>query len=84
MSFNIVKYNSLITYKLKLGTQQFINGQFHGVSIGKNRKIQFYEGFFLIERHCPLKKVMFLLLVHVISYTDPSKQLANFDFTKTS
>lgn len=46
MSFNIVKYNSLTTYKLELGTQQFINGQLHGVSIGKNRKMKFREGFF--------------------------------------
>lgn len=53
-----------------------------GFQLGKTERYNSVKDFFLIERHCPLKKVMFLLLVHVISSTDPSKQLANFDFTK--
>lgn len=36
MSFNIVKCNSLITYKFNLGGQKFINGQFNGAfNLGK-------------------------------------------------
>lgn len=80
MSFNKVKCNSLITYKLKLGTQQFINGQFHGVSIGKNRKMQFCEGFFNW-------KTLYFEKGHVLSTSSyklhrPIQTTANFDFTK--